>query len=70
PRPSPTGARLQTSVNMSPMIAAIYARKSTDQSGVAEEQKSITRQVDSAGRQAIRLVFERFAAACSEQAAK
>ncbi|MBZ5560594.1 MAG: recombinase family protein [Acidobacteriia bacterium] len=30
------------------MIAAIYARKSTDQSGVAEEQKSITRQVESA----------------------
>ncbi len=27
------------------MIAAIYARKSTDQSGVADEQKSITRQV-------------------------
>ena len=30
------------------MIAAIYARKSTDQNGVVEEAKSITRQVDHA----------------------
>ena len=30
------------------MIAAIYARKSTDQSGVADEQKSIARQVEHA----------------------
>lgn len=30
------------------MIAAIYARKSTDQSGVADEQKSVRRQIDSA----------------------
>ena len=30
------------------MIAAIYARKSTDQNGVADEAKSITRQVDHA----------------------
>jgi len=28
------------------MIAAIYARKSTDQNGVAEDQKSITRQIE------------------------
>jgi site-specific DNA recombinase len=28
-----------------PMIAAIYARKSTDQSGVAEDQKSVARQI-------------------------
>ena len=28
------------------MIAAIYARKSTDQSGVADDQKSVTRQVE------------------------
>ena len=27
------------------MTAAIYARKSTDQSGVADDQKSVTRQV-------------------------
>ena len=30
------------------MIAAIYARKSTEQAGVADEQKSITRQIDHA----------------------
>jgi hypothetical protein len=30
------------------MIAAIYARKSTEQTGVADDQKSITRQIDQA----------------------
>src|ERR671922_535629 len=30
------------------MIAAIYARKSTEQSGVADEQKSVTRQIEHA----------------------
>jgi hypothetical protein len=30
------------------MIAAIYARKSTEQNGVADEAKSVTRQVDHA----------------------
>jgi site-specific DNA recombinase len=30
------------------MIAAIYARKSNEQNGVAEEQKSVTRQIDGA----------------------
>jgi site-specific DNA recombinase len=30
------------------MIAAIYARKSSDQTGVADEQKSVTRQIDHA----------------------
>jgi site-specific DNA recombinase len=30
------------------MIAAIYARKSTDQSGIADDQKSVARQVDHA----------------------
>jgi DNA invertase Pin-like site-specific DNA recombinase len=30
------------------MIAAIYARKSTDQSSVAEEAKSVARQVENA----------------------
>jgi len=30
------------------MIAAIYARKSTDQSDVADEQKSVARQIDHA----------------------
>ena len=30
------------------MIAAIYARKSTEQSGIADEQKSVVRQVDHA----------------------
>jgi hypothetical protein len=28
------------------MIAAIYARKSTDENGVADEEKSVTRQVE------------------------
>ena len=30
------------------MIAAVYARKSTEQAGVADEQKSVTRQVEHA----------------------
>jgi len=30
------------------MIAAIYARKSTDQSAVADEAKSVTRQIEHA----------------------
>lgn len=30
------------------MIAAIYARKSTEQSGVNEEERSVTRQIDHA----------------------
>ena len=30
------------------MIAAIYARKSTEQTGVADEQKSVSRQVEHA----------------------
>src|SRR3954465_14521170 len=36
------------------MVAAIYARKSTDQSGVADDQKSVARQVDHARQYAIR----------------
>jgi site-specific DNA recombinase len=36
------------------MIAGIYARKSTEQAGVADEQKSVTRQVDHARAYAIR----------------
>jgi DNA invertase Pin-like site-specific DNA recombinase len=28
------------------MIAAIYARKSTDQSGISDEQRSVARQVE------------------------
>jgi hypothetical protein len=28
------------------MIAAVYARKSTDQNGVAEEQKSVAQQIE------------------------
>src|ERR1700704_5029856 len=36
------------------MIAAIYARKSTEQTGVADEQKSVTRQIDHAKAYAIR----------------
>ena len=36
------------------MIAAIYARKSTDQTGVADEQKSVARQIDHARAYAAR----------------
>ncbi len=36
------------------MIAAIYARKSTEQKGVADEQKSVTRQVEHATAYAAR----------------
>ena len=36
------------------MIAAIYARKSTEQTGVAEEQKSVPRQVERARQYAAR----------------
>ncbi len=36
------------------MIAAIYARKSTDQSGVPDEQKSVSRQTDHAREYATR----------------
>jgi site-specific DNA recombinase len=35
------------------MIAAIYARKSTEQSGVADEQKSVVRQIDHARAYAV-----------------
>jgi Resolvase, N terminal domain len=34
------------------MVAAVYARKSTDQTGVADEQKSVARQVDHAKKYA------------------
>jgi site-specific DNA recombinase len=36
------------------MIAAVYARKSTDQSGVADEQKSVARQIEHARQYAAR----------------
>jgi DNA invertase Pin-like site-specific DNA recombinase len=36
------------------MVAAVYARKSTDQSGVADDQKSVARQVDHARAYAAR----------------
>jgi DNA invertase Pin-like site-specific DNA recombinase len=36
------------------MIAAIYARKSTEQAGVSEDDKSVTRQVEHARAYAIR----------------
>ncbi len=35
------------------MIAAIYARKSTEQHGVADEEKSVTRQIDHATAYAV-----------------
>ena len=46
-----------------PVIAAIYARKSTSQAGVAEEEKSVTRQVEQGKAYAIRqgwIVDERY----------
>ena len=36
------------------MIAAIYARKSTEQTGVADEQKSVARQIEHARAYATR----------------
>ena len=36
------------------MIAAVYARKSTEQSGVADEQKSVARQIEHARQYAER----------------
>ena len=36
------------------MISAIYARKSTDQSGVADDQKSVSRQIEHARQYATR----------------
>ena len=36
------------------MIAAIYARKSTDQSGISDEQRSVARQVEHARAHATR----------------
>lgn len=36
------------------VIAAIYARKSTEQNGVADEQKSVTRQIEHATAYAVR----------------
>ena len=38
------------------MIAAIYARKSTEQNGVAQDAKSVTRQVEHAHAYKARLV--------------
>ena len=35
------------------MIAAIYARKSTEQNGVADAQKSVTRQIEHATEYAV-----------------
>ena len=36
------------------MIAAVYARKSTEQNGMADEQKSVARQIDHARQYADR----------------
>lgn len=36
------------------MIATIYARKSTDQNGVSDEEKSVTRQVEHARAYAVK----------------
>jgi len=36
------------------MIAAVYARKSTEQAGTADDQKSVARQIDHASQYAVR----------------
>ena len=36
------------------MIAAIYARKSTEQNGMSDEEKSVTRQIEHAKAYALR----------------
>ena len=36
------------------MIAAIYSRKSTDQTGIADEQRSVARQIEHAREYATR----------------
>ncbi len=36
------------------MLTAIYARKSTDQNGVSDEEKSVTRQVEHAKAYAVK----------------
>jgi DNA invertase Pin-like site-specific DNA recombinase len=36
------------------MVAAVYARKSNEQSGIADEQKSVARQIDHARQYAAR----------------
>ena len=36
------------------MIAAIYARKSTEQNGMSDEEKSVTRQIEHATDYALR----------------
>jgi hypothetical protein len=41
------------------MVAAIYARKSTEQSGVADEQKSVARQIEHARQYAARKRLDR-----------
>ncbi len=38
------------------MIAAIYARKSTEQYGVSDEEKSVTRQIEHGKAYALRMV--------------
>jgi hypothetical protein len=39
------------------MVAAVYARKSTEQSGVADDQKSVARQVEHARASGISAPF-------------
>ena len=38
-----------------PLVAAIYARKSTEQAGVTDEQRSVTRQIEHARLDAVRI---------------
>ena len=47
------------------MIAAIYARKSTDQTRVADEAKSVTRQIEHATAYAARKGWTVPTSACS-----
>jgi DNA invertase Pin-like site-specific DNA recombinase len=47
------------------MIAAIYARKSTEQHGLADDEKSVARQIDHARQYAARKGGRSMSAACS-----
>ena len=47
-------SREHAAASPGPLLAAIYARKSTDQSGVSEDERSVTRQVEHARQYAAR----------------
>src|SRR5260370_41687375 len=48
------GSRAALGLALGPLLAAIYVRKSTDQVGVSDEQRSVTRQIEHARQYAAR----------------